>query len=282
MGFNMHDENSQVGDAASDGQPEPVAPSQIEDVSDDYEDDEYEDDYDDEYEYEPGPRDPAVALMIGGVMALILVLIVTAGSMVAFLLSLRHAPRTYAEMSVTKAEAQANLQPGVADNWIALAYAYAQGQRYNDALSAVERGRVVGKDKMDLVNADVLRLMGRQKDALTMYDQAINYIETQDKAAYLAQARRRIYTAMPDMNRGIAYFGRGMTRIALNDPKDAIKDLLIASAINPNDVTIMIPIGDSYAKLGDFKNARKWYKKAVSMSPDYDPAVQALAKIQGR
>lgn len=240
-------------------------------------------DWDDDYDDEPEPpRDTVVSAMLAIVFALIVVLLAVSVSMVAYLLSLRHAPRTYAELRITQAESLARTDPGSSDNWIALAYAYAQAGRYQDALSVISKGRAVGKEKLDLVNADVLRMMGRLPESEAMYTRAIAYLEQQDHLLYLAQARKGIFANMPDPFRGMAYYGRGMAEYQLGQYKDAVKDLKVANAVTPIDVTIMTALAQAYLKLNDVKSAKLWYKRAVTMSPDYAPAVQGLKDLQGR
>jgi tetratricopeptide (TPR) repeat protein len=258
------------------GLPAPEAGAQYDEFDDEYEDDEYED--------EPGVpiRDDRVAsAMMLASLALIAVLLVTAISMVLFLLSLRHAPRTSAERQVTEAEAQANIEPAKAQNWVTLAYAYAEAGRYRDALTAIERGRPIAKGAMDLVQADVYRMSGQYRQAIPLYDKALLYIDQEEQKAFRAQEKKGIFTQQPNRTRAVALYGKGLCQLQLGEAKKAAENIKKASDIIPTDSIMLVSLGDAYAAAKQPALAEKAYKQALAMIPGYEPALEGLEKLKG-
>lgn len=243
---------------------------------DEYEDDEYEDD-----DRVPLREDRVATAMMLGSVALIVVLLATAISMVFFLLSLRHAPRSTAERSVTEAEAQANFDPSKSDNWVRLAYAYAEAGRYRDALTAIERGRPVAKGSLDVVQADVLRMSGQYREAIPYYDKALTYIDQEEQKAFRAQEKKGIFTRQPNQARAVAMYGKGLCQLELGDAKKAAANIKAASDIVPTDSVMLVSLGDAYIVAKQPKLAEKAYKQALKMIPDYKPALEGLEKIKG-
>lgn len=250
----------------------------VEQDHDDYDDD---DEYEDDEDYVPLREDRVATTMMLGSVALIVVLLVTAISMVFFLLSLRHAPRTSAERSVTEAESQANFEPGRSDNWVRLAYAYAGAGRYRDALTAIERGRPVAKGSLDVVQADVLRMSGQYREAIPFYDKALAFVDLEEQKAFRAQEKKGIFTRQPNQARAVAMYGKGLCQLELGDAKKAVVSIKAASDIMPTDSVMLVSLGDAYVLAKQPKLAEKAYKQALKMVPDYQPALEGLKNVKG-
>lgn len=73
--------------------------------------------------------------------------------------------------------------------------------------------------------------------------------------------------------------------VKLNKSKEAIENLKVLSAKNPNDVQLLINIGSQYSNLNDIENAQIYYQKVIALDStnyiaNFNMAVYTLKKVQ--
>lgn len=228
------------------------------------------------------PLEPVSGWMLRVALLLIVVLLVTTGSLVLFLMSLREAPRTVAERNLSAAESAVHDRPNDADSWSALVYAYSQAKRYDDAIAAAEKGRSLTKaDVLLVAEADVLRSAGRFKDAVAEYNRAAKAIESAQSDAIAARKKMGIFVPLSDTTMTRVYFGRAISLHALGDVKPAIADLEKAVALAPEQAYLFVTLGDYYAETRANGKAKAAYRNALRYVPDYPEALAGLKRIVG-
>jgi predicted AlkP superfamily phosphohydrolase/phosphomutase/tetratricopeptide (TPR) repeat protein len=104
------------------------------------------------------------------------------------------------------------------------------------------------------------------------------------QGGYLAQAERVLFAMADGAEPGAA----GMTllwariKLARGDFGGALQALLTAEAMNPQVPGICIQIGDTYARLLQWQNAKIAYKKAIALDEDNALAFQGLSTVYRR
>ena len=228
------------------------------------------------------PLEPVSGWMLRVALLLIVVLLVTTGSLVLFLMSLREAPRTVAERNLSAAQSAVHDRPNDVDSWSALVYAYSQAKRYDDAIAAAEKGRSVTKaDVLLVAEADVLRSAGRLKDAVAEYDRASKAIESAQADATAARKKMGVFVPLGDATMIRVYYGRALALHALGDVKPAIADLEKAVALAPEQAYLFVTLGDYYAETRANGKAEAAYRNALRYVPDYPEALAGLKRIAG-
>ena len=228
------------------------------------------------------PLEPVSGWMLRVALLLIVVLLVTTGSLVLFLLSLHKAPRTVAERNLSAAESAVRDHPGDAAGWSALVYAYSQVKRYDEAIATAEKGRSVTKaDILLLAEADVLRSAGRFKEAVAEYNLAGKAIEAAQADAIAARKKKGIVVPLKDTTLTQVYYGRAISLHALGEVKPAIADLEKAVVLAPEQAFLFISLGDYYAETGANAKAEAAYRNALRYVPDYPEAIAGLKRLAG-
>ena len=104
------------------------------------------------------------------------------------------------------------------------------------------------------------------------------------QGGYLAQAERVLFAIADGAEPGTA----GMTllwariKLARGDLGGALQALLAAEAMNPQLPGIYIQIGDTYARLLQWQNAKIAYEKAIALDEDNALAFQGLSTVYRR
>ena len=226
--------------------------------------------------------EPVSGWMLRVALLLIVVLLVTTGSLVLFLLSLHKAPRTVAERNLSAAESAVRDHPGDAAGWSSLVYAYSQVKRYDDAIATAEKGRAVTKaDVLLLAEADAMRSAGRFKDAVAEYNLADKAIGAAQADATAARKKKGIFIPLKDTTLTPVYYGRAISLHALGEVKPAIADLEKAVALAPEQAFLFISLGDYYAETGAKAKAEAAYRNALRYVPDYPEAIAGLKRLAG-
>ena len=78
------------------------------------------------------------------------------------------------------------------------------------------------------------------------------------------------------------YVARGLSQMALGDPKAAAGDLDEAVHAEPQNLTAWTSRGLAYERLGDKEKAAGSYAKALNISKDHDPAKKGFARVGGK
>jgi predicted AlkP superfamily phosphohydrolase/phosphomutase/Tfp pilus assembly protein PilF len=104
------------------------------------------------------------------------------------------------------------------------------------------------------------------------------------QAGYLAQAERVLFTIAdggePDTAATKLLWAR--IKLARGDLGGALRALLDAEAMNPQLPGVYIQIGDTYARLLQWQNAKSAYEKAVTLDPDNARAYLGLSTVYRR
>ena len=225
--------------------------------------------------------DPVSSWLLRVALALIIVVLVTATAMIIYFMTAEKAPRTAVERDTAAAEIAVRERPSDASAWQTLAYAYARGGRYDDALTAIRRGRESTKEQSLLLpEAEVLRIAGRYADAVVVYDSAIVVLSKEESEAIAARAKAGVAMSAPSGSLIRAYFGRGLTRNAMGDTEAAIEDVLLALELAPGQASMRVTLGDLYAKSNQKELARAAYTEALRFIPDDAQALAGLKRLQ--
>lgn len=225
--------------------------------------------------------DPVASWLLKVVLALVVVLLVTTIALVLFLVTLREAPRTVAERDIRAAETAVKEHPETVDGWTKLVYAYASAKRYDDAISTARKGRATtGKNVLLLAEADVLRSAGRYSEALKVYDLADPAVSKAETEAAAAAKKIGIYVPLSDSTLARVYYGRALTKQALDDVSGAIFDLEQAKQLAPQSASVLVLLGDLHAQTGNTDKARESYEAALRFVPDSPEALAGLEKLK--
>lgn len=228
------------------------------------------------------PADPVVTLLLVVALSLIAILLATTAAFYIFLQTLNQAPRTVAERDVSTWETVVAERPSDSNGWANLAYAYAEAGRYSDAVDAADDGeRIAEEPLLSLVRADVLRVAGRYQEAFDAYGEAEKAVKAQMKKT--AEQRRKVgvYSDLKDDSMMRVYFGRGVASHELGDLDAAIADVEKAAKLAPDQVNVVVAMGDLYAEAGKTAKAQAAYKQALEYVPDYKPALDGLQRLKG-
>jgi predicted AlkP superfamily phosphohydrolase/phosphomutase/tetratricopeptide (TPR) repeat protein len=101
------------------------------------------------------------------------------------------------------------------------------------------------------------------------------------QAGYLAQAERLLSSAydFPKTNNPGALLLWGRIKLALGEPDEGLKSLLAAEQLNPGIPGVYTQIGDTYARLHRWTDAKIAYQKAVALDGDSAIAYQGLSSV---
>ncbi len=225
-------------------------------------------------------RDPIAHAMLVVALGLVVTLVATTGVLYFYLSTLNKAPRTTVERDVAAAEAVVSEEPTSAAAWARLAYAYAEADRYEDALDALERAESADDaESLVVVRADILRLAGRTREALTEYDRALTEMKKLRERIRIERAKKGITGDIGDDGLLQVYWGRGLAKRDLGDVEGAIADLELASKENSRQVDVWVELGDLYAKSGDADKAEAAYRTALMFVPDFGEALAGLRAL---
>jgi len=234
---------------------------------------------------ESGPVEPDVvsAWLLRVALALIVVVLATAASLMIFFMTAEKAPRTAAERDIAAAEIAVRERSSDPAAWQALAYAYVRGQRYDDAVEVSRRGRsATGAEVLLLSEADALRAAGRHRDALAAYDDAIAALSAKESAAAAARKKQGIATPVTNESLVTAFYGRALSRSDTGDTDGAIADLKKALAFDPQQSSLWAKLGELYEKIGQTAKAEAAYREALRFIPDNSAALLGLKRLEKR
>lgn len=232
--------------------------------------------------HEPAPPHDPVArwmLLVAGVLAVTIV-----GLVLAYTLAIRSidAPRTADERALQVARVAVDADPLTQANHLALARAYAQAGRYDDALETVERAYQLGESGEALfTEADVLRAAGRFSQAVPVYDRAEDLARTEYEALLARLREQSVIEEPPNTLLGRVLFGRGLCRLEIGEPDEAADDFTAALEITPTDAALLVALGDAWADAGEPDQAARAYRRAlefVSNLPEARAGLDALER----
>ncbi len=233
---------------------------------------------------EPAPEpDPVSAWLLRVALALIIVVLATAASLVIFFVTVEKAPRTAVERDIAASEIAVRERSSDPAAWQALAYAYVRGERFDDAVEVSRRGRAAtGAEILLLSEADALRFSGRHKDAIAVYDEAVTSLSEEESAAVAAREKQGIATPPSNASLVNAFYGRALSRNETGDSAGAIADVIKALEFSPQDSSLLATLGKFYEKTGETAKAQAAYREALRFIPDYPPALLGLKRLEKR
>lgn len=129
-------------------------------------------------------------------------------------------------------------------------------------------------------------LMVEWSDRETRFGFSMGYFYTDNKeiSSQLAPAKDQIGPVnihtkelSPEEALSIVYLSRGMTRLEMGDWKEASLDFDQAALVNPQDPILHTQIGSLRLHIKDFPAAETSLNKALTLEPDYSPAMFNLA-----
>lgn len=225
------------------------------------------------------PLTRTLRLVASGLLIVVLV------SVLAFVIYLKGlgAPRTAAERDIARYRAAVEQQPAQVQNHIDLAYAYALGERFQEALDTIDRAEQMTEDPradVRLAHADILRAAERHDEAIPLYDEAVRLAQDEHAAATEERAKSRIFTPIPNEMLARALHGRGIAEWESGQQDAAIEDLAGAIEITPNDASMLVTLGGFQAESGDTSAAVASYRAALQFVPDYAEALEGLRELE--
>lgn len=218
-------------------------------------------------------------LLAAGLLVVVLVFVLV---FVIYLKGLS-APRSAAERDIARYRSAVANQPELVTNHISLAYAYAFGDRFDEALETIERTAAMTDDPradVTLTRADILRAAERYSEAVPVYDEAARLAEQEHAEAKAERAKSRIFTEIPNETLARALHGRGIAQWELGENEAAIRDLAAAIEIIPTDASMIVTLAGFQAESGDTSAAVASYRRALDFVPDYAQAIQGLRELE--
>ena len=234
-------------------------------------------------EIAPAEPDVVSAWLLRVALALIVVVLVTAASLVIFFVTAEKAPRTTVERDLAAAEVAVRERSSDSAAWQALAYAYVRAGRFDDAIEVSRRGRTTTGAKVLLLSeADALRSAGRHEDAIAVYDEAVAALSEEESAAVAARKKQGIVTPSSNASLVTAFYGRALSRSETGDTKGAIADVKRALEFGPQQSALFASLGELYEKAGETAKAEAAYREALRFIPDYPAALLGLKRLEKR
>ncbi len=160
-----------------------------------------------------------------------------------------------------------------------------------DKAKAAESAEIEGKYNV----SRTLLWKGRAEEARPLLEEIVRRRPWEDRflfqlahsyfqAGYLAQAERLLFAIAdggePDTASAKLLWAR--IKVTRGDLGGALRALLAAEAMDPRLPGIYIQIGDAYARLLQWENARGAYEKAVALDPDNARAYLGLSTVYRR
>jgi tetratricopeptide (TPR) repeat protein len=192
-------------------------------------------------------------------------------------------------------EKAAALEP-TAENLLALGVGYVQAGRPQDGLRAFEASlqrdpyQVAARGNIGAVFVN----NGQPDKAIPFLEQALK-LDPNSPGSYLVRANlalaygwlgktneamefaKQCLTAMPNEPRIHATIGQMYLR--MNQPAEAVRELEIATKLNPRDVEALFNLGQSRRMLGNKVGALEAFQAASQLNPNYPPLRQAMEEL---
>ena len=237
----------------------------------------------------PAPRrvnDPVTRWLTIGIFAVIVLALATVVSALFFgVVNPSGPPRTEVEQQLLNYSA--DVDSGKADTQTFAKYADAliQAGQYSKAQSTLDvalKSAKTDKSYLYAEQAELYFATKRYQDTVTTADKAIteaNAEITLFKRANKAANRTEDAGLHTPDSYGQAAFVKASALVSLKRPQDAIAAYDEYLKVSPNDSDVLVLRGDLKAQAGDTAGAQKDYRAALTFVPDYQPALDGLAKI---
>lgn len=193
-------------------------------------------------------------------------------------------PRTLIEMELKDYEQDYKAAPGDAEAVAAYARSLIEAERYSRARSVIAAFESIESTSPDApVIVEKARLeskTGTAEEALRILDAAIEAAIAQRDAKQKELESKGIFVRPPAPALVDAALLKAEILSDQGDKGAAIEVLTAALAENPTMADVLVWRADLYAQTGDAVSARVDYERALSMIPDYGPALSGLQKVQ--
>lgn len=151
--------------------------------------------------------------------------------------------------------------PDNADHRVELGWAMFQKGMYNEALAEYKKA-------LDL----------NDNHFAALYNLGLAYAKAGKHDRAISAFQRAIQinpkSFQPHYDLGKAYLAAGKAN-------DAVNELEIAYRLNPGSVDVIYELGQAYEKLSRPEEAIYRYESALKFDPKFQPAIQALARLNG-
>ena len=187
--------------------------------------------------------------------------------------------------------AQAELLPGLFEPGADLPLPRRPGEALADYNRAIQINP--NYDAAYIGRGDLYRKAGRASEAFNDFQKAIQ-LDTTDGRAYhrrglIYQSQGQHAFAIEDFSTAISlspdapepYNGRGVSYLALNDKDNAFADFNKAIKLDGHIAESWANQALVYERRGDKAQAAKSYQQAKRLDPNYQPAIEGLARTRG-
>jgi len=226
-----------------------------------------------------GNRRLVVAILVIAVLALTGALYAVAGNLFN-----RTTPRTYVERQVDMLESVVQEKPTSEEAWADYALALVAAGQYSKASTVLDSAdETLGGEVVDViyVRARLAAADGDPEAALELVEKAIK-VGVDFRIAELARlAEKGVFLEGQSIKGPIlasAYYFQGSLHAEKGQWDQAVTAFGNAVKEEPSSADALVARGNAYIELGDLPAARADFDKALSMIPDYQPALEGLEK----
>ncbi|MDZ4655853.1 MAG: tetratricopeptide repeat protein [Coriobacteriia bacterium] len=241
-------------------------------------------------EQEPSRRSTGVSATdpwVGRLVVVVLVALVLVLTAVAYVVYtsvvVGRAPRTITEKQIATLDAAFKATPNdpqvVADYMRELIIA----ERYSKARSVMNTYRAGETADAAIVSIEEARLLqatGDSEEALDVADRAFDEAKAEKQAKIDAQAKKGISAPFSSTAIVEATLMKAEILQSLDRIEDAVEAIEVALEELPTMADVLVWRGDLEASLGRTDDARADYEKALTMIPDYQPALDGLSALE--
>jgi tetratricopeptide (TPR) repeat protein len=223
-------------------------------------------------------------LLLAAVLTAIGLVLVLMGWVVYSVLVPVSAPRTEAERQVMKLEELSKTQPRNASVWADWAKALVAVGEYSKAADVIERGSREASQSAPImvVKAQMLLREGNPGQALSLLQGVIADLEKLESAEIKRMAARGTSMTESTLYSSSIVDARileGEILLQTGRAAEAERAYTLALQRRPDMADVLVARGDAYAKLGKRAEAVGDYRKALTMIPGYQPALDGLNKL---
>jgi tetratricopeptide (TPR) repeat protein len=222
--------------------------------------------------------------LLVAVLFMIICVLGVVGWMVYAVIVLNAAPRTAVEREVMKLESLSKTQPTSGEVWADWANALIAAGDLSKATQVIARGSIVASDTapVRLVEARLRVVQNRPGDAMRVLDTLVSsLLEVESaKVKKLATGGTSLPTdALTSPVLVDAQVMRGEVLSGQDKVEEAIAAYTFALDRESQMADVLAARGDLYARTGKADLAEADYRRALTMVPDYSPAIDGLKRL---
>ncbi len=144
----------------------------------------------------------------------------------------------------------------------ALGHVYFQRQEYTKAIEAFKKVLSLDPNYSEAANylGKALEIAGREDEAILAYQEAIKNLQYETPQ-------------LPHWNLGLIYLKQKKYKLALDELQEVLR-------IEPSNTVVLHQIGEVYIEMGQPKEARPFFERVMTLSPESDSAREAQMKLK--